>query len=164
MKAIIFFVLAIVFSVNVYAQCEDYNQYLQSAKKMFDSGNYKGARSNLTIYRKMTNENAESELARKIDVCNGYLLTAEKAMKTKDYNAAITAYLQILRINPNDPNIPNYILACRQTMSLSLKEPIYAKKFDIYKNGSQLSENVVRELLANTPSYKRYNAGLNLGI
>lgn len=168
MKTVVFIGIAfigIVFSVNSYAQ--DYGQYLQSAKKMFKSGDYEAAEKALNIYRKMTHENTESEFAEKIDMCRTHLLTAKKAMAAQNYHAAMTAYKQIQNINSNDPNIKDYILECQQAINLSQnnqtnKLPIYAQKDNIYKNGSQLQEKEVRKLFANTSSYQPYNAGLNL--
>jgi len=110
----------IVFSVIVRNNDTDYSQhYLDKGNSYFDTGNYEKAKKRYLAY-KLYSEWDGSQKQRLAENCIVLLKEAEQHFFEKNYELAKSKYQEVVRINSQDPNVPQKITTCNQHICTAL--------------------------------------------
>jgi tetratricopeptide (TPR) repeat protein len=122
----------IAFSVMDCNNDTDYSQhYLNNGNSYFDTGNYEKAKTQYLAYM-LYSEWDGSQKQRLAENCIVLLKEAEQYFSEKNYESAKRKYQEVIRINSQDPNVPQKITTCNQYICTALSRE--ARKYFSDKN------------------------------
>ena len=92
-----------------------------------------------------------------------YHLEAYKSLAAGDCERAQKNYNVYREMNKENPDFtPDKELEYQIKLCIDHSKPLYAKDFEVYRDGNKLPDSEVRRLFANTKSYELYDKGMRL--